>query len=136
MSFDQLMTLLVLALVVGALVFDKGRADVIALTGAAVLLLTGVVRPVEVQGAFASPAIIALAALFVIAYAMELSGLLDSAIRHMVALCRRVGQTGMWLLISFCGVASPFSTTRPSWCSAPRSSARSPSRCASRPSAS
>jgi len=113
MSFDQLMTLLVLALVVGALVFDKGRADVIALTGAAVLLLTGVVRPVEVQGAFASPAIIALAALFVIAYAMELSGLLDTAIRHMVALCRRVGTAGMWLLISFCGAASAFLNNTP-----------------------
>jgi di/tricarboxylate transporter len=46
---------------------------VVALTGAAALLMTGVVRPVEVQGAFASPAIIALASLFVIAYALELS---------------------------------------------------------------
>ena len=40
------------------------------------------------QGAFASPAIIALASLFVIAYALELSGLLDRAIaeQHAVAL--------------------------------------------------
>jgi len=113
MTFDQLITLIVLALVVGALIFDKGRADVVALTGSAVLLLTGVVRPVEVQGAFASPAIIALAALFVIAYAMELSGLLDSAIRHMVAICRRVGQAGMWLLISVCGAASAFLNNTP-----------------------
>jgi di/tricarboxylate transporter len=113
MSFDQVTTLLVLAAVVWALVFDKGRADVVALTGAAALLITGVVRPVEVQGAFASPAIIALASLFVIAYAMELSGLLDSAIKKMVALCRRIGQAGLWLLIGLCGFASAFLNNTP-----------------------
>ena len=61
MTFDQIIALLVLAAVVGALIHGKLRADVVALTGAAVLLMLGVVRPVEVQGAFASPAVIALA---------------------------------------------------------------------------
>ncbi len=113
MVFDQIVTLVVLAAVILALVFDKGRADVVALAGAAVLLITGVVRPVEVQGAFASPAIIALASLFVIAYAMELSGLLDSAIRAMVRLCRRIGQAGLWVLIGLCGAASAFLNNTP-----------------------
>jgi di/tricarboxylate transporter len=113
MSFDQMMTLLVLGLVVAALVFDKGRADVVALAGAAVLLITGVVRPVEVQGAFASPAIIALAALFVIAYAMEMAGLLDAGIKLLVSLCRRIGQAGMWLFIGVCGAASAFLNNTP-----------------------
>ena len=81
MTFDQIATLGSWSAVVAALIWDKLRADVVALTGAAVLLMPGVVRPVEVQGAFASPAIIALAWLFVIAYAIELSGLLDAAIR-------------------------------------------------------
>lgn len=72
MTASQLITLAVLAAVVAALIWDRVRSDVIALAGAAVLLMTGVVRPVEVQSAFASPAIIALASLFVIAYAMEL----------------------------------------------------------------
>ena len=89
MTIDQVLTLLVLAAVVAALIWDKVRADVVALSGAAVLLMTGVVRPVDVQGAFASPAIIALASLFVIAYALELSGLLDRAIAMAVAMCRR-----------------------------------------------
>lgn len=113
MSFDQAITLLVLTAVIWALVFDKGRADVVALTGAAVLLLSGVVRPVEVQGAFASPAIIALASLFVIAYAMELSGLLDTAIHKMVLLCRRIGAFGIWLMIALCGAASAFLNNTP-----------------------
>ncbi|HST91309.1 MAG TPA: SLC13/DASS family transporter, partial [Brevundimonas sp.] len=61
MSFDQIAALLVLVAVVGVLIHGRVRADVVALTGAASLLLLGVVRPVEVQGAFASPAVIALA---------------------------------------------------------------------------
>ena len=113
MTFDQIITLAVLVCVVAALIFDKGRADVVALCGAAVLLVSGAVRPSEVQGAFASPAIIALASLFVIAYAMELSGLLDAAIQRGVRLCRRVGQTGLWLLIGLCGAASAFLNNTP-----------------------
>ena len=95
MTPSQIFTLLVLVAVVAALILDRQRSDVVALAGAALLLVTGVVRPVEVQGAFASPAIIALASLFVIAYAMELSGLLDAAIRRVRALCQRIGRAGL-----------------------------------------
>ncbi|MET0374999.1 MAG: SLC13 family permease [Rhizorhabdus sp.] len=113
MSESQLITLAVLVAVVTALIWDKVRSDVVALTGAAILLMTGVVRPVEVQGAFASPAIIALASLFVIAYAMELSGLLDAAIRQVTRLCRRIGKAGIWVLIGLCGSASAFLNNTP-----------------------
>ena len=113
MTFDQLTTLLVLAAVVAALIWDKLRADVVALAGAAFLLVTGIVRPVEVQSAFASPAIIALASLFVIAYAMELSGLLDAAIEKVVKLCQRIGSAGLWVLIGLAGSASAFLNNTP-----------------------
>ncbi len=113
MSFEQIVTLLVLVGVMAAMIWDKARADVVALCGAAVLLITGAVRPVEVQAAFAGPAIIALASLFVIAYAMELSGLLDSAIRRGVDLCRRIGGLGIWLLIALCGSLSAFLNNTP-----------------------
>ena len=113
MTFDQVITLAVLVCVVAALVLDKARADVVALCGAAVLLISGAVRPSEVQGAFASPAIIALASLFVIAYAMELSGLLDAAIQRGVLLCQSIGKTGLWLLIGLCGAASAFLNNTP-----------------------
>lgn len=113
MAIDQIFTLFVLAAVVGALIWDKVRADVVALTGAAALLMSGVVRPVEVQSAFASPAIIALASLFVIAYALELSGLLDRAIEAAVRLCRKLGSAGLWLLMALCGGASAFLNNTP-----------------------
>lgn len=113
MSFDQILTLFVLVAVVAALIWDKVRSDVVALTGAAFLLITGVVRPVEVQGAFASPAIIALASLFVIAYALELSGLLDRAIAAAVAMCKRAGAAGIWMLLAAIGFLSAFLNSTP-----------------------
>jgi len=113
MTSSQTITLLVLAAVVAALIWDKLRSDVVALAGAAFLLMTGVVRPVEVQSAFASPAIIALASLFVIAYAMELSGLLDAAIRKVTSLCRLIGKAGLWVMIALAGFLSAFLNNTP-----------------------
>jgi di/tricarboxylate transporter len=110
---DQFITLLVLGVVVAALIWDKVRADVVALAGAAVLLASGVVRPSEVQGAFASPALIALASLFVIVYAIELSGLLDALIGLAIRLCRRIGALGLWVTIACCGAASAFLNNTP-----------------------
>lgn len=113
MTPHQLVALAVLVAVVAALIWGKLRSDVVALAGAAVLLGTRTIRPVEVQGAFASPAIIALASLFVIAYAMELSGLLGLAIRYATRLCARLGALGIWLVIVVCGAASAFLNNTP-----------------------
>ena len=113
MTFDQVAALAVLAAVVAALIHGKLRADVVALTGAAVLLMLGVVRPVEVQGAFASPAVIALAGLFVIAYAIELSGLLAFLIRQATRLTQRLGARGIWLVIGLCGSVGGFLNNTP-----------------------
>lgn len=113
MTLSQLISLAVLAGVVAALIWGKLRSDVVALAGAAVLLGTGTIRPVEVQGAFASPAIIALASLFVIAYAMELSGLLGLLIRKATALCARFGAAGLWLVVVISGAASALLNNTP-----------------------
>lgn len=113
MSFDQIAALVVLTAVVAVLIHGKVRSDVVALSGAAALLLLGVIRPVEVQGAFASPAVIALASLFVIAYAIELSGLLGLLIRQASKLCARLGELGLWLVIVLCGGASAFLNNTP-----------------------
>lgn len=113
MTSPQIIALAVLLGVVGVLIWGRVRSDVVALAGAAVLLVTRTVRPVEVQGAFASPAIIALASLFVIAYAMELSGLLGAIVRGAIRLCARLGVLGLWLVIAMSGVASAFLNNTP-----------------------
>lgn len=113
MNFDQIAALVVLVAVVGVLIQGKVRADVVALTGAAVLLMLGVVRPVEVQSAFASPAVIAIACLFVIAYAIEISGLLGLLIRQATGLARRLGERGIWLVMAMCGAGGGFLNNTP-----------------------
>lgn len=65
------------------------------------------------QGAFGSPAIITLASLFVIVYAIELSGLLDRLILAFTYICRRIGATGLWILIGLSGVLSAFLNNTP-----------------------
>jgi di/tricarboxylate transporter len=113
MSFDQIAALTILVGVVGVLVHGRVRSDVAALAAAALLLVLGVIRPVEVQGAFASPAVIALAGLFVIAYAIELSGLLGLLIRQATKLCARMGAAGLWVVMVLCGGASAFLNNTP-----------------------
>lgn len=113
MSFDQIASLVVLVGVVALMIHGRMRADVVALLGAAVLLVLGVVRPVEVQGAFASPAVITLAGLFVIAYAIELSGLLGLLIRQATRMSSRVGALGIWMVIGLCGSVGGFLNNTP-----------------------
>jgi di/tricarboxylate transporter len=113
MTFDQIAALVVLVAVVGVLIHGRMRADVVALTGAAALLMLGVVRPVEVQGAFASPALIALGGLFVIAYAIELSGLLGLLIREATKLAARFGSGGIWAVLGACGGLGGFLNNTP-----------------------
>ncbi|MGA0603803.1 SLC13 family permease [Caulobacter sp. KR2-114] len=113
MTLPQSIALGVLILVVAALIWGKARSDIIALAGAAVLLATRTVRPVEVQGAFGSPAIVALAALFVIAYAMELSGLLGAIVQAATRMCARLGALGLWIVIGLAGSASALLNNTP-----------------------
>lgn len=113
MTLDQIIALVVLVVVVGVMIHGRLRSDVVALSGAAALLLFGVVRPVEVQGAFASPAIMALAGLFVIAYAMELSGLLAWLIRKAMGLTRVFGRHAIWMVIGLCGSVGGFLNNTP-----------------------
>lgn len=113
MNFNQITALVVLVVVVGVLIHGKIRSEVAALTAAATLMLAGVIRPVEVQEAFASPAIIALACLFIIAYAIELSGLLGLLIRQATRLCARLGSAGLWIVMGLCGGASAFLNNTP-----------------------
>ncbi len=113
MTADQIITLLVLAGTLAAFIFDKGRVDLVALSGAAVLLLLGVVEPWDVQRAFASPAIIALASLFVLGRALELTGVLRLAIIGAARLVRRFGRPALIALLGMVGASSAFVNNTP-----------------------
>ena len=113
MNFDQIVTLLVLAGTLGAFVWDKARADLVALSGAAVLLLLGVVAPWDVQRAFASPAIIALASLFVLGRALELTGVLRLGIIGAARMVRRFGRPALLSVLGVVGFTAAFVNNTP-----------------------
>jgi di/tricarboxylate transporter len=113
MTQPQIIALAVLAGTVATLIWGRLRSDVVALSGAALLLVTRVIRPVEVESAFASPAIIALASLFIITYAMELTGLLGWLIRQAMRLCQRLHATGIWIVILLFGGFGSFINNTP-----------------------
>lgn len=113
MTHAQIISLVVLVAVVCVLIWGRFRSEIVALTGAAVLLVTHTIRPIDVQGAFASPAIITLASLFVITYAMELSGVMGLVVRNATRLCRQLGAAGVWLFIAAAGAVSAFLNNTP-----------------------
>jgi Na+/H+ antiporter NhaD/arsenite permease-like protein len=49
----------------------------------------------------------------IIAYALELSGLLDRAIAAAVRMCKRLGSVGLWLLMVAMGLVSAFLNSTP-----------------------
>lgn len=113
MTFDQIATLAVLAAVVVALVSEKVRPDVAALTAAGALVALGVVGPAELQRGFASPAILALASLFVITRALERSGVLAVMIDGAVHMAERIGPAAGAVVIGFLGAISAFLNNTP-----------------------
>ena len=113
MTFDQITTLAVLAGVFLAFVLDKARADLVALSGAAGLLALGVVAPSDVQRAFASPAIIALASLFVLNRALERTGILRLVIIGAARQVRRFGVAALGGVFAMVGGASAFMNNTP-----------------------
>jgi di/tricarboxylate transporter len=109
----QGLTLAVLIAVVVALVTNRVRPDVAALAGAAVLALTGVVGPADLERGFGSPALLALASLFVIARAFETSGVTALLVGWAGELARSLGRGAVPAIIALCGALSAFLNNTP-----------------------
>lgn len=113
MDRAQIATLVVIAGVIVALVSERVRSDLAALVGAAVLCTIGVVHLKDLETSFASPAIVALGSLFIIAEGLNSSGLISLLARAAEAL---LGTFGRWvapLIIGGCGALSGFINNTP-----------------------
>lgn len=113
MSFEQLATLAVLAAVVLALLSDKVRADVAAMVAAATLLSLGVVSLQDLGRGLASPALVALASLFIIAQALAVTGGMGVILRAAARLTDRIGAASAPVIIALCGGLSAFLNNTP-----------------------
>lgn len=113
MSFEQLATLAVLAAVVVALLSDRVRADVAAMAAAAALLALGVVSLADLGRGLASPALVALASLFIIARALDVTGGMGVIIRSAARMTDRMGAASAPVIITLCGSLSAFLNNTP-----------------------
>ncbi len=113
MNFEQLATLAVLAAVVVALLSDRIRADVAAMAAAATLLGLGVVSLEDLGRGLASPALVALASLFIIARALDVTGVMGVIIRSAANMTDRMGAASAPIIITLCGTLSAFLNNTP-----------------------
>jgi len=75
MSPDAVLVLAVMVLAVVLFVTDRLRSDVVAMLVLAILLVAGIVSPVQAFAGFAHPATVTVAAMFVLSAGLERSGL-------------------------------------------------------------
>ncbi len=76
MSTEIAITLAVTALTIAALAVELASADVVFMAAITVLLLAGVITPIEAAGAFGNEAVIVIAVLFVIGEGVRRTGVL------------------------------------------------------------
>lgn len=77
MSFEAILTLAILILMILALVFEWSSPDYVSFTALALLIFSGVLRPGEALGGFSNQGLLTVAMLFPIAYGVKSTGLLE-----------------------------------------------------------
>lgn len=78
MGADGIVTLIVIFIMMAALVADLIEADVIVFSALGALLLFGVVSPKDAFEGFSNKGVLTIAVLFIVAYAAQISGLMDA----------------------------------------------------------
>ena len=78
MPFEAWFTLIVIVVMVVALVREVARIDVVVLCVLGVLLVTGVITPAQAFSGFSDPAVVTVAALYVVAAGIHRTGVLSS----------------------------------------------------------
>ncbi len=76
MTWEAWYTLAVLALMVGGLIRNVARTDIVLLGALGLLLLAGVIDPPSAFAGFANPAVVAIGALFIVAAGVDRTGAL------------------------------------------------------------
>ncbi|MCS4097977.1 SLC13 family permease [Salinibacter ruber] len=88
---DAWITVAVVVGLVGALMSDLGRPDLVLLSGLAALLVTGVVPPAEAFAGFSNPAVLTVGALYVVAGGVQQTSALSRLDRVLFPNTTRLG---------------------------------------------
>lgn len=81
-------TLIILVITVALFIWGRGRADIVALTALAALLVLGILTPAEALAGFSSPIVIMMIGLFVVGGAIMQTGLAKLTGNKLMALSR------------------------------------------------
>lgn len=81
-------TLIILVITVALFIWGRVRADIVALTALAALLVLGILTPAEALAGFSSPIVIMMIGLFVVGGAIMQTGLAKLAGNKLMALSR------------------------------------------------
>ncbi len=88
MTFAQIISVGLIPLLLGALVFTRVSPSTAFPAGMTVLMLTGILSPREALAGFANPGVITIAALFVVAAGLQKTGAIEMVTRSMFGRAR------------------------------------------------
>ncbi|WP_375177546.1 SLC13 family permease [Marinobacter mobilis] len=107
MAWDAVFTLVVLALVLGSLVFTRVSADLVLMAALAVLVIFGVLSPVSALAGFANPGVITIATLYVVAAGLKETGAVQWIARRLLGHPKSIKSAQM-RMVAPTGVLSAF----------------------------
>ncbi|EON93892.1 TrkA domain-containing protein [Marinobacter lipolyticus SM19] len=84
MAWDAVFTLVILAMVLGTLVFTRVSADLVLMAALAILVIFGVLSPVSALAGFANPGVITIATLYVVAAGLKETGAVQWIARRLL----------------------------------------------------
>ena len=96
--YSMTITLIILIITVAMFIWGKVRADIVALTALAALLVFGILTPAEALAGFSSPIVVMMIGLFVVGGAIMQTGLAKLAGNKLMALSRG-NETVTFLLV-------------------------------------
>ena len=111
MSTDEWITVAVLAVTFGVLIFDRLAPSATVLAATVTLLLTDVIDAGEAFSGFSNPAPITVAALFVLAAGAQRTGFLSAGVSRLLGRPRRRGVAHARLLVPVAGASAFFINT-------------------------
>ncbi|MDZ4782607.1 MAG: SLC13 family permease [Planctomycetia bacterium] len=112
MGFDAYISLGVLALVFGVLLFTRIAADVVLVGGVTLLVLTGVIAPQQALGGLANPAVATIGVLFVVGAGVRETGGIDIIAQRLLGRPTSV-DAAMWRVLAPVTVLSAFMNNTP-----------------------
>lgn len=93
MSFEIGFVLIIVALMMAGLILELARPDLIVFGTLTILLLTGILTPEEALKGFSNQGMLTIALLFIVAGAIEKSGLVDQLTRKLLRKSKTPNQT-------------------------------------------